>query len=159
MCCQRTLFIKSAIALIEQNDPQLQTQLEIKSSVSPAGKDHRICCKKEFFSSPVRPSQPPSYLKCKTVSAAGVNFSTLICQKKKHFVLQTTHTAARIIESRFQDFPFKTTTTVPYFWAKTVFVASSLTKIFCPPRKCQPFQQKSNSMCPRHEGRLERFAL
>lgn len=55
MRCQRALFIKSAIALSEQNDPQLQRQLEIKSSLGPAGeRSQKIPQERGFFSSSIR---------------------------------------------------------------------------------------------------------
>lgn len=41
--------MKSAVALIEQNDPQLQTQLDIRFSVSHPEKDHRTPQKRNSF--------------------------------------------------------------------------------------------------------------
>lgn len=56
--CQRILFMKSAVALIEQNDPQLQTQLDVRFSVSHPEKDHRTPQKRNSFIIPSFPSGP-----------------------------------------------------------------------------------------------------
>lgn len=125
---QRTLFIKSAIALIQQNDPQLQTQLEIKSSVSHAEKDHRISCKKEFFSSPPLPLVPIFFPKTLYPHSYWSSFFSFL---KKYVPLllcnglATMHTNTCWLDILvchimviLLGFLFKTTTTGSYFRAK-----------------------------------------
>lgn len=162
MHCQTTLFIKSAIALIEQNDPQLQTQLEIKPSVSHAEKDHRISCKKEFFSSPPLPPVPFFFPKTLNHHSWSILFSW-ICASS--FVKRFSYHAHRRTAVEYIGMSHDISR-ISFQNNRNRLILPSNRALLLPasPRYYALSENvnrssKSNSMCPCHESKVERHTL